>query len=77
MEETEVYAVEAADVAQQAIKEGVARVNLSWDEVYQRAKGDIEAARALVEDLKKLGHIKEPPVELMDKALEAAIASVK
>jgi malate dehydrogenase (oxaloacetate-decarboxylating) len=77
MEETEVYAVEAADVAQQAIKEGVARVNLSWDEVYQRAKGDIEAARALVEDLKKLGHIKEPPVEMMEKALEAAIASVK
>ena len=77
MEETEVFAVEAADVAQEAIKEGVARVNLSWDEVYKRAKADILAARALTEDLKKLGHIKEPPVEIMEKALEQAIASVK
>jgi malate dehydrogenase (oxaloacetate-decarboxylating) len=77
MEETEVYAVEAADVAQQAIKEGVARVQLSWDEAYKRARADIEGARAIVEDLKRLGHIKEPPVELMEKALEEAIASVK
>ena len=77
MNETEVFAVEAADVAQQAIKEGVARLNLSWDEVYQRAKTDIEAARSLVEDLKKLGYIKEPPIEIMEKALEDAIAFVK
>jgi malate dehydrogenase (oxaloacetate-decarboxylating) len=77
MEETEVYAVEAADVAMQAIKEGVARLELSWDEVYKRAKADIEAARALAEDLKKLGQIKEPPMEIMEKALEQAIAAMK
>jgi len=77
MEETEIFAVEAADVAQQAIKEGVARINLSWDEVYKRAKADIEAARSLAEDLKKLGHIKEPPIEIMEKALEQAISAVK
>jgi malate dehydrogenase (oxaloacetate-decarboxylating) len=77
MEETEVFAVEAADVALEAIKEGVARLNLSWDEVYQRAKADIEAARALAEDLKRLGHIKEPPVEMMEAALEQAIAAVR
>ena len=35
MEETEVFAVEAADVAMQAIKDGVARVELSWDDVYK------------------------------------------
>ena len=77
MEETEIFAVEAADVAQQAIKEGVARLNLSWDEVYQRARADIEATRAIAEDLKKLGHIKEPPMEMMQKALEQAIASAR
>ena len=77
MEETEVYAVEAADVAQQAITEGVARLNLSWDEVYKRAKADIEAARSLAEDLKKLGYIKEPPLELVEKALDDAVASVR
>ena len=77
MEETEIYSVEAADVAQEAIKEGVARINLSWEEVHKRAKADIEATHAIVEDLKKLGHIKEPPVELLEKALEKAIAAVK
>ncbi|MDR2741390.1 MAG: NADP-dependent malic enzyme [Treponema sp.] len=77
MEESEVFAREAADVAQQAIKEGVARIVLSWDEVYNRAKADITAARTLVEDMKKLGHIKEPPAEMLEAALKAAIESVK
>jgi len=73
MDETDVFAREAADVAQQAISEGVARVNFSWDEVYNRAKADINAARSLVEGLKRLGHITEPPEELMEIALEKAI----
>ncbi|GHV42849.1 malate dehydrogenase [Spirochaetia bacterium] len=77
MEETEIFAVEAADVAQQAIKEGVARVKLSWDEVYQRAKADIAEARSLVEDMKKSGHIKAVPPEIMQEALEKAIAATK
>ncbi|MDR2159188.1 MAG: NADP-dependent malic enzyme [Treponema sp.] len=77
MEETEVFAQEAADVAVQAIKEGVARVTLSRDEVYNRARSDIDAARALVEDLKKMGHIKEPPAELLEASLQKAIDAVK
>ncbi len=77
MEETEVFAVEAADVAMQAIAEGVARVNMSWDEVYQKAKADITSARGLVADMQKLGHIKEPPQELLEQALRTAIDGVK
>ncbi|MDR2078157.1 MAG: NADP-dependent malic enzyme [Treponema sp.] len=77
MEETDVFAVEAADVAQQAIKEGVARLQLSWEEVYNQAKAGIAAARALVEDMKKLGHIKEPPVETLEAALVKAVEAVK
>ncbi|MDR1301632.1 MAG: malate dehydrogenase, partial [Treponema sp.] len=77
MEETDVFAQEAADVAIQAIKEGVARVELSWDTVYQRAKADIAAARALVEDMKKLGYIQEPPVALLETALAKAIKAVR
>jgi malate dehydrogenase (oxaloacetate-decarboxylating) len=77
MEETEVFAQEAADVAVQAIKEGVARITLSRDEVYNRARADIGAARALVEDLKKMGHIKEPPAELLEASLQKAIEAVK
>jgi malate dehydrogenase (oxaloacetate-decarboxylating) len=73
MDETEIFAVEAADVAQQAIKEGVARVNLSWDEVYRQAKADITDARALVEEMKKAGHIKDFPAELLEAAFKAAV----
>jgi malate dehydrogenase (oxaloacetate-decarboxylating) len=77
MEETDVFAVEAADVAQQAIKEGVARLKLTWDQVHGRATADIAASRALVEDMKKLGHIKEPPAGLLEKALSDAVAAVQ
>jgi malate dehydrogenase (oxaloacetate-decarboxylating) len=77
MEETEVFAQEAADVAVQAVKEGVARIALSRDEVYRRAAADIHAARALVEDLKKMGHIKEPPAEMLETSLQKAIDAVK
>jgi malate dehydrogenase (oxaloacetate-decarboxylating) len=76
MEETEVFAQEAADVAEQAIKEGVARIKLTWDEVYQKAGKDIKATRSLVKDLQKLGHIQEAPVEMLENALAAAIEAV-
>lgn len=77
MEETDVFAQEAADVAMQAIKEGVARVDLSWEEVYRRAAADIAAARSLVEDMKRLGHIQEPPAELLEQALARAVDMVR
>jgi malate dehydrogenase (oxaloacetate-decarboxylating) len=77
MEETEVFAQEAADVAEQAIKEGVARIKLTWDEVHRQARADIAAARSLVEDLKKLGHIQEPPMKMLEGALSAALDAVK
>ena len=77
MEETEIYMQEAADVAQQAIKEGVARIKISWDEAFNRAKADIDAARAVVQDMIKMGHIKEPPAEMMETALSKAIEAVR
>jgi len=77
MEETDVYAHEAADVAQEAIKEGVARINLSWEEVYNRTKADISAVRTMFDDMKRLGYIVEPPAELMDAALAKAIDAVR
>jgi malate dehydrogenase (oxaloacetate-decarboxylating) len=76
MDETEVFACEAADVAMAAVQEGVARINLSHDEVYQKARADIAASRALVDDMRRLGHIKEPPPELLEKALSDAIKTI-
>ncbi|GAB1482956.1 NADP-dependent malic enzyme [Treponema sp.] len=77
MDESEVFAQEAADVAEQAVKEGVARIPLSWQEVYDTAKADIAESRALADDLMRLGHIKNPPQELLDSALASAIAAIQ
>ncbi len=76
MDEEEVFAVEAADVAEEAVKEGVARNKLPRQEVYERARSDIAASRALVEDMQRLGYIAEPPRKLIDEALEWAVAQV-
>ena len=77
MAETEVFAHEAADVAMQAIAEGVARVNDTWQNVYDNAMTDIQASRKVVKDLMDLGHIKEPPQEMLQETLEEAIAEVR
>jgi malate dehydrogenase (oxaloacetate-decarboxylating) len=77
MEETEVFAVEAADVARQAVAEGVARTAPSWDEAYHRAKADIAAARSLVDDMQRMGHIREIPAEIMEAALQKAVAAAR
>jgi malate dehydrogenase (oxaloacetate-decarboxylating) len=76
MDETGIFAREAADVAVEAVKEGVARMTMTWDEVYRKAREDIAAARALVEDMQKNGHIQEPPAELLERALAGALASL-
>ena len=60
MQDEDVFAVEAADVAMQAIKEGLARVTMTWDEAYQRAKKDIEESRSLTKMLMEKDFIKEP-----------------
>ncbi|MGO8695194.1 MAG: NADP-dependent malic enzyme [Rectinemataceae bacterium] len=77
MEETDVFAREAADVAAQAVAEGVARVELTWDEVYARAKADIAASRKMVDDLQRLGHVATPPQSMLKEALDWAVAQVR
>ncbi|HEY9054521.1 MAG TPA: NADP-dependent malic enzyme [Rectinemataceae bacterium] len=76
MEETEVFAREAADVAMQAIAEGVARVELSWKEVHDKAMADIAASRGATKDLMRLGHIAEPPLEFLEAAMKEAVEAV-
>jgi malate dehydrogenase (oxaloacetate-decarboxylating) len=77
MEETDVFAVEAADVAMQAIAEGVARIEATWQEVHDKALADIQASRKMTKDLMAAGHIKEPPREMLEELLKEAIAEVR
>ena len=77
MQETEVFAIEAADVAMQAIKDGVARVELTWDEVYKTTLADIQEARAIIDLLQTNSFIQPPDVKLLLDARDKAVAAVK
>jgi malate dehydrogenase (oxaloacetate-decarboxylating) len=77
IEETDIFAREAADVAVEAVREGLARINRPWDEVYRQAKADINAARSLVGEMKNHNFIHEPPPELLDEALRQTLAEMR
>jgi malate dehydrogenase (oxaloacetate-decarboxylating) len=77
MQETEVFAREAADVAMQAIKDGVARVKLEWDQVYKTTLADIKEARAIIDLLQKNDFIKAPDLKMLIEARDKAVAAVK
>jgi len=74
MDETDVFAYEAADVAMQAITDGVARLQLSREEVFARAKADIDASRLLCHKMMQDGSISAPPEGLIREALNATKA---
>jgi len=77
MDDIEVFPEEAADVAMQAIEDGVARKILSREEVYEIAKCDIEYARNLADSMEENGFINEPEHKLMQDALIATIDAIK
>ncbi len=77
MDEPDVFPVEAADVAMQAIKDGVARKEMTWQQAFDQAKADIAHARKTTEFLVEHGLIAQPPAELVEQALHKAIESVK
>ena len=77
MQDEDVFAQEAADVAMQAIKEGLARTTMTWQQAYDVAKADIKQSRELTKNLMEKGFIKEPPASLYDEALKYAIEEIK
>jgi len=77
MDETEMFAVEAADVAMEAIKNGVARVEMTWQEAYDQTLAEIKHTRAAIDVMMEKGFIPEPDVKMLEKALKTAVDSVK
>ncbi|MFQ5710834.1 MAG: malic enzyme-like NAD(P)-binding protein, partial [Candidatus Geothermarchaeales archaeon] len=61
MEEWEVYPREATAVALQAIKEGLARLKLSRQEIYERSSAIIKRSRDLTQFMMKEKFIQPPP----------------
>jgi malate dehydrogenase (oxaloacetate-decarboxylating) len=76
MDETEVFAEEAADVAMTAIKNGVARIPPDRDSVYNQTLHDIKEARAMIDVLMKADFIKSPGADMLQAAVEKAVAAV-
>ena len=76
MDEATVFPEEAADVAMQAIKDGVARVIMTRKEAFEIARRDIEYARNLEKTLMDTGYIPEPPKDMLQHALDWAIEQV-
>jgi malate dehydrogenase (oxaloacetate-decarboxylating) len=77
MDETEVFAQEAADVAQTAIKNGVARLEIDWQTAYDQTLADIKEARAIMDLLMKENYVKTPDASVLEAALKTAIETVK
>jgi len=76
MDERNVFPQEAADVAMQAIDEGLARVSLTREEAFAQAEADITAAREMTDLLIREGLIAAPPQGMLQEALNWAMAQV-
>ncbi len=76
MDEPGVFPHEAADVAMQAIRDGVARRIITREEAYAEAQADIKASREMTQLLIKEGYIKQPPEKMVQEAFEWAIGQV-
>lgn len=77
MQEADVFPHESADVAMQAIQDGVARIALTRDEAFLRAQADIKASRDLMHTMMDKNFIQSPPQEMLENALQWAISEVK
>jgi len=77
MDESDVFAREAAEVAMQAVQDGVARQLRSYDEVFAQASEDIRASRAICHRMLQDGGIEPPPRGLIQQAIRHTKATIK
>ncbi len=77
MSETEVFAEEAADVAMEAMKNGVATIEKSREDVYKTTLEDILEARKTMDILMDNNIIHKPDSSLLEDAVKKAIEAVK
>ncbi len=76
MDETEVFAIEAAVVATQAIKDKVARYEISYNQALEIAKNDIDKAQKTSEILLENNIIENLPSQYFAQAVDWAINKV-
>lgn len=71
------FAKEAADVAVQAQQEGLCRKHITWQEIFDRARLDIEQSQKSYALLMEEELIKKIPDSMVQEALSRAISSMK
>ena len=76
MTDAAVFSETAAEVARQAVADGVARRMLSPGTVLEKARKDIAEAHQALEMLMASGLIPPPPEAMIQRCLDAAIAAV-
>ena len=69
----DLFAREAADVAAEAIKEGVARLSPGWQEVYDQALADIAKSQKQYRMLETSGFIEAVPEAMIQEAFSWAL----
>lgn len=76
MLEENLFSHVAADVAMQAIKEGVARKNKTWEEVYQEVKKDIYTTHTITQLLQANNLIELFPEEIIEKIAKKVCSNI-
>ncbi|MDX9802217.1 MAG: NADP-dependent malic enzyme [Spirochaetia bacterium] len=77
MEEPGVFPYEAAEVAMQAVKEGLARIEMTHDEVFKKAEEDIKYSRSITDLMIKNNYIKTPPIEMLQEVFDWTIKEIR
>jgi len=77
MDEVGVFPHEAADVAMQAIKEGVARITITRDQAFAKADKDIKYSRGMTDMLTDTDYIGQPPQQMLQDALNWAVREIE
>jgi malate dehydrogenase (oxaloacetate-decarboxylating) len=77
MEDSGVFIEQAADVAMQAIEDGVARRIRTREEVHRIAQEDIELSHNLLKHAMENSFIQPPPGSMLEDALKYAIEQVR
>lgn len=76
MDEVGVFPQEAADVAQKAINEGLSRVSLTWDQVFEKTEADIDIARKATLMLMEKKLIQSPPAAILQEAFQSTLNEI-
>ncbi|MDF1515876.1 MAG: malate dehydrogenase, partial [Anaerolineae bacterium] len=76
MDEADVFAREAADVAMQAIAENLHRVKLTREQAFTRASTEITQTRAMIDHLVAENFIAQPPQSMLQEALAWVLKTV-